>query len=255
MPYCTMGVIHLSGGIAEVNEEECVECSTCYRSCPDEGRNPAIVKALRRVFGLFRLRYEPPMGVCPTGALVYPELEWPRSLRRTFSDPLATHEGTGVSGRGTEEIKTNDVTARLGDGDAGLVVELGRPGLGARFRDIERVAVALAQEGVSFEEKNPVTQLMKRGESGALREDILEEKVLSAIIEAKVKLERLPAILKAVEKGAEGIETVLSLGVSTRCRPDGGAPTEELLRGLGYSLQPSGKTNLGLGKPGEGAER
>ncbi|MFQ6112001.1 MAG: 4Fe-4S binding protein, partial [Nitrospinota bacterium] len=78
VPYCTMGVIHLSGGIAEVNEEECVECSTCYRSCPDEGRNPALVKALRRLFGLFRLRYEPPMGLCPTGALVYPELEWPR---------------------------------------------------------------------------------------------------------------------------------------------------------------------------------
>jgi hypothetical protein len=57
--------------------------------------------------------------------------------------------GTGVGGRGTEEIKTNDVTGRIGEGEAGIVVELGRPGVGARIRDVERVAMALLRWAVS----------------------------------------------------------------------------------------------------------
>jgi hypothetical protein len=38
-----------------------------------------------------------------------PQLEWPRTIRTTFSDATTTHPGTGVMGRGTDEMKTNDV--------------------------------------------------------------------------------------------------------------------------------------------------
>ena len=115
---------------------------------------------------LFRLGYLAEVDVCPTGALTPPELKWPRNLRAQFSDPSTVHPGTGVPGRGTDEIKTNDVTGRLRKGDAGLVVEIGRPGIGAYFRDIEKIAMALAKLKPHFERENPVTQLMVDPESG-----------------------------------------------------------------------------------------
>ncbi|HUV55530.1 MAG TPA: hypothetical protein VMW03_10050 [Candidatus Krumholzibacteriaceae bacterium] len=103
-----------------------------------------MVRAVRKVLSLLHLQYLAPVDVCPTGALTPPELTWPRSLRAAFSDPTVVHPGTGVGGRGTEEIKTNDVTGRLRRGEAGIVVELGRPGTGARLRDVEKMAMALA---------------------------------------------------------------------------------------------------------------
>ena len=44
------------------------------------------------------------------------------------------HESTGVEGRGTEEVKTNDVSGRVKMGEVGFTIELGRPGVGVRFR-------------------------------------------------------------------------------------------------------------------------
>ena len=137
VPYCTMGVIHIENGIATVNEDECVECNTCYRCCESEKLNTGLVRMIRRVLGLFRLRYDARMDVCPTGALTPPELEWPRTLRRAFSDPTVTHDSTGTAGRGTEEIKINYVTGRIGPGDAGVVIDMGRPGTGVFFSDDE----------------------------------------------------------------------------------------------------------------------
>ena len=45
------------------------------------------------------------------------ELSWPRIVRRAFSDPVVPHESTGVHGRGTEEVKTNDVSGRVKVGE------------------------------------------------------------------------------------------------------------------------------------------
>ncbi len=143
-----------------------MECNTCYRTLHNEGRNPTLVRTLRWLFKQAHLSYDPTPHICPTGALTPPQLEWPRSLRVEFSDPTIKHSTTGVQGRGTEEIKTNDVTNRLGEGDIGLVVELGRPGLGARLRELEKVAKELAKVGVRFEQKNPVTYLMVNRETG-----------------------------------------------------------------------------------------
>ena len=36
--------------------------------------------------------------VCPTAAIEPDELNWPRVVRRAFSDPLVSHESTGVYG-------------------------------------------------------------------------------------------------------------------------------------------------------------
>jgi len=246
---CTMGAITLDeDGKSVVNQDECVECSTCYRVLKDEGRWPWFVRAVRKVLACFRLGYLAEVDVCPTGALTPPELGWPRNLRAAFSDPVVFHPGTGVSGRGTEEIKTNDVTGRLGEGEAGLVVELGRPGTGAHFRDVEKVAMAMAHLQPIFEANNPVTQLMEDATTGRMKEEVLDEKVLSAIIEMKTTLERIPDFLNALEQVQREIDTVFSVGVASRCRPDGSIPHEAWVRKAGYTLSPNGKTNLGLGR-------
>jgi hypothetical protein len=53
------------------------------------------------------------------------------------------HGAPGNGPRGPEEIKSNDVTGRIREGEAGIVVEMGRPGNGAYFRDMERVAMTM----------------------------------------------------------------------------------------------------------------
>jgi hypothetical protein len=176
-------------------------------------------------------------------------LEWPRSIRALFSDPTTVHPGTGVSGRGTDEIKSNDVTGRLRKGEVGLVIELGRPGIGAHFRDIEKVAMALAKLQPTFEPENPVTQLMENTETGKIQEEILNEKVLSAILEIKTTLEKIPEFLQTLEKVQKEVDTVMSIGVASKCLSDGSIPHEEWVKKAGYRLSPNGKTNIGLGRP------
>ena len=247
---CTMGVISLDEeGKSAVNQEECVECNTCYRVLRNEEYPPWFVRIIRKVLSTFRLGYLAEVDVCPTGALTLPELEWPRNLRAAFSDPTTIHPVTGLGGRGTEEIKSNDVTGRIRKGEAGVVVEMGRPGIGARFRDVERVAMALAPLEPFFEPKNPVTQLMADPKTGKMKEAVLDEKVMSAIIEMKTRLEKIPQMLETLERVGGEVDTVISVGVSSKCLPDGSVPHEEWVRKAGYLLSPNGKTNLGTGRP------
>jgi hypothetical protein len=126
---------------------------------------------------------------------------------------------------------------------------MGRPGTGAWFRDIEKVAMALAQLKPHFEKENPVTQLMTDPATGKMKDEILNEKVLSAIIEIKTKLDRIPEFLQALEKVQKEIDTVISVGVASKCLSDGSIPHPEWVRKAGYRLSENGKTNIGLGRP------
>lgn len=247
---CTMGVISLDAdGQSVVNQDECVECGTCHRVLRDEGYRAWFVRAVRKVLFFFKLGYLADADLCPTGALTPPDLAWPRVLRAQFSNPTVVHPGTGVPGRGTDEIKSNDVTGRLRSGEAGIVVEIGRPGIGAHFRDIEKVAMALAPFEPVFEPENPVTLLIADIKTGRMKPEVLDEKVLSAIIELKTDMEKIPIFLQALEEVQHRIDTVISVGVASRCLPDGAIPHEEWVRRAGYRLSPNGKTNLGLGRP------
>ena len=250
VPICPMGAISIEPAIgrATINTDECVECFTCYRGMSKEHLNPLMVRAVRRVAKLFRFRFDPEPDICPTDAIVPQELTWPRIVRRAFSDPQVPHESTGIHGRGTAEVKTNDVTHRVKDGEAGFVVEFGRPGVGARFGDIQRITSALAQLGVEFEVNNPVASLMTDRSRGLIREDILNEKILSAIVEIKAPIERVPAVLQSIRDLAGEVDTVISVGVSTRCDSAGNDLLGEILEREGYPAY-RGKTNLGLGHP------
>lgn len=247
---CPMGAISIDVSVnrAAIDYDECVECGTCLHGMSQEQMNPHLVRAIRRISKLLRFRFEPEPDVCPTAAFEMDELAWPRILRRVFSDPRVEHESTGIHGRGTEEVKTNDVTDRVGQGEVGYVIELGRPGVGVRFRQIQEMTTALADCGVTFESNNPITNLMEDETEGILKQDILDEKILSAIVETKTSVRELRKVLETVYSVAKRLDTVTAVGVSTRCSEDGRElEVAPMLEALGIGVHRA-KTNLGLGR-------
>jgi len=253
---CPMGAIYVDPALnrATIDQNECVECYACFNGLSTEHLNPTFVRSIRKLFQMARLRFDPEPDVCPTAAFEPDELAWPRVVRRAFSDPRATHESTGVQGRGTEEVKTNDVTGRVKRGEVGFTIEFGRPGVGVWFRDIQVMTQALAAANVPFEKKNPLTLLMSDVATGTLTEDVLDEKVLSAIVEIKVTVDRVEEVIHLVHDVEKQINTVVALGVSTRCDEDGEENVlAPILNRLGYKLQRA-KTNTGLGRVTNGKE-
>jgi ferredoxin len=247
---CPMGAIYIDPAIkrATIDHDECVECYACYNGLSTEHLNPPLVRFVRKILQMGRVRFDPEPDICPTAAFEPDELQWPRVVRRAFSDPRATHESTGVQGRGTEEVKTNDVTERVKQGEVGFTIEFGRPGVGVWLRDIQKMTWALAKAGVAFEQRNPFTLLMTDIKSGTIREDVLDEKVMSAIVEIKVGVERTEEIIRLVHEVKKEVDTVISLGVGTRCGEDGEEiVVAPILERLGYKLERA-KTNVGLGR-------
>lgn len=220
IPYCPMEAISMEGDVAVIDQDECVDCGVCLKC-----------------------------GVCPVDCIIFEPSPWPRSLRSTFSDPRTEHKETKVAGRGTEEMKTNEVTGRFKRGWIGLGCEFGRPGIGARFRDVDKVAQVLAKHGVEFEPKNPVTILMEDRKTGKLREDVLNEKVLSAIIECLFPIEKFKEILDVLQEVSQEVDTTITVECINRADPDGSYPLRKLLDEMGIPYYINGKQNIGLGRP------
>ena len=225
LPYCPVGAISMINKKAWIDLDVCTECGTCGRQ-----------RVVR----------------CPTKAIhdqadLY---DTPRAIAKYFSDPTTTHKATKVPGRGTEEVKTNDVTGRVKRGQVGVAVELGRPVLGTTLTEVEKVTRAL-RLGVDFEEKNPLTAMMVDRAAGAFAPEDLDLRMVSAIVELSAPLDRLGAIMDALREVAATLQTVFSLDVIGRFDPDGSLPEmAELQRlGLGPLVRPNAKVNLGLGRP------
>ncbi|MDX2179237.1 MAG: 4Fe-4S binding protein [Bryobacteraceae bacterium] len=247
---CPVGAIYVDPVLkrSTINADECVECYSCYNGLSKEHLNPTLVRGLREVLKFFRIRFDPEPDVCPTDAFEPDELVWPRTIRRAFSDPTVPHESTGVKGRGTEEVKTNDVTGRCKLGEVNFTIEFGRPGVGVRFWEVQKMTQALARAGVPFEKKNPVTALMSDVATGTLPDEVLNEKVLSCIVEIKVPLERADEIIQLVREVQTELPTVVVIGAGTRCENDGDERRlVEILHRNGYNPQRA-KTNSGLGR-------
>ncbi len=220
--FCPVGAIvedPLTHAVS-INRELCVECGACQRS-----------------------------SVCHSNALVRPALEWPRSIRAALSDPLIVHTETRIPGRGTEEMKTNEVTGRFRRGFLGIALELGRPGIGASFADIDKVTRTCALHNVVFEPKNPVTSLLVNQAQGIINPEVLGERVLSAIIEFQVPLIKAQNLLEDIRALSFKVDTVFSLDVISLVEDDGTTPAYEALIGQGFQVAPNGKHNLGLGRP------
>jgi hypothetical protein len=148
-------------------------------------------------------------------------------------------------------MKTNDVKGTFLPGEVGIGVELGRPGVGAYFRDVEIVAMALmgANIGYQLAMENPVTHFMSDKTTGKLRDDVLNEKATSAIIEGKCKLEKLPEALEVLKEAAKKVDTVFSVEVITKVPPKGEIPIVPYLKKQGVWYSINSKNNMGLGLP------
>ena len=222
IPVCPVNAIlfEKSEKIVFIDDEQCVECGVCYR-----------------------------IGVCPTDSFVEEELVWPRSIRAGLSNPLLVDPRTRIPGRGTEEMKTNDITGRFKPGYLGIAVEMGRPGTGASFVDIEKVAQAIAKHGVAFCPENPVTFLMTDKKTGKINPEVMNERVLSGIIEFEIPVEKADAVLKEIIKVSNEIDTVFSLAVISYVGEEEEPPMLEIMRQAGINPSPNGKNNMGLGRP------
>ncbi|MDA0193715.1 MAG: 4Fe-4S dicluster domain-containing protein [Bacteroidetes bacterium] len=250
VPVCPMGAIYVDQSTtrATINDDACVECGACFRGMSTENLNPTMVRTVRKVAKFLRFRFEPEPDVCPTSAFEMHDLEMPRLIRQIFSDPVVEHKSTGIKGRGTEEVKTNDVNPRVGAGEVGYTIEFGRPGVGVRFFEIQNMTRELARNGITFEKKNPITHLMTNTSTGDLREDILQEKILSAIVEIKTEITRVEEVLRIVHDVNDKIDTVTAVGISTRCDENGEDKIlDPLLEELGF-VHVRAKTNMGLGR-------
>ena len=185
IPVCPVGAIAMEEDVAKVDEDRCVECSACYRS-----------------------------EVCPVDALVETpakDMPWPRIIRAVLSNPRVESPDTRVPGRGTEEVKTNECSGRVGPGYVGLAIELGRPGVSTGFRDVQKVTMAMAEMGAAFEAENPVTVWMTDQKTGKLRDDILDERSLSAIVECGFPIGKFKAAVQRLQEVVKELDTVCSV--------------------------------------------
>jgi ferredoxin len=214
-----------------IDQDECVECGVCLRA-----------------------------SICPVDAIYQQDLEWPRAIRQAFSAVVVGYdafEKAGIygfkrtssgGGRGTAEMKTNDVTGRYGERDVGVGVEFGRPGVGFRFRELEKMSKALRKVGVRFEPENPVSILLDP-ETGEIRfPEIKNEKVLSAILETKIDRDKILEVLNTIKKISMQLDTVISIDMINKCH-ENEIPIKSIIEDAGFQVRINGKTNIGLGRP------
>jgi NAD-dependent dihydropyrimidine dehydrogenase PreA subunit len=248
IPYCPTSAIveNPAKGIVTIIEDECAECGVCYRS-----------------------------EICPVKAIYPQDLQWPRTLRAEFSDPSAPYsspvfrkrrgyveevidrrellnrKGTAIrlTGRGTAEMKNNDVTGRYKRGYCGIGIEVGRGCGGTRFREVEKITTALAKMGVRFEQDNPTYFLLAEPETGIFLPDILNEKVLSCIVEFSIPIEMLPKALQCLQQVSKEMKSAFAICLISVLEKDGSEPVKKIASEMGIPVSINGKVNVGLGRP------
>jgi NAD-dependent dihydropyrimidine dehydrogenase PreA subunit len=231
----------------KIKEDRCIGCGQCVVVCPVQAIKLIDKKAVIDKYLCVECSVCLRSANCPSNAIKKEKLRMPRLVRNLFSDIITTHKLTGVPGRGTEEMKTNDVTNRIGQEEIGFSIEIGRPGIGARLGVAEQFTIPLAKIGVEFEKASPLTALLA-DDKGHLQDDLKNENVLSAIIEFKVPYEKTIEILDLIKELDKQIDTVFSVGVISRFAEDGKIPVMELLNEKNFSVRPNAKINVGLGR-------
>ncbi len=214
--YCPMGAISMDD-VAVIDQDECVDCMVCLRS-----------------------------GVCPADCIIFEPAPWPRSLRVAFSDQIRVHKEIV---RAIETVATNEVTGMFKRGRVGIGLAFGRPGIGTRFCDVEKVAQAMAKLGATFEPKFAVTFLMEDESTGKIKKEVLNEKVLTVSLGCIFPTEKLKDALKVLKEVSKEIDTVLGVSCITHVEPDDSLPVERILADLGIPYYMWGKQNVGLGRP------
>jgi Pyruvate/2-oxoacid:ferredoxin oxidoreductase delta subunit len=215
---CPMNAISVADGKARIDPAECAECGVCTRS-----------------------------RLCRTRAIRSGNLAWPRTLRALFSNPLAKFKGTQVYGRGTEESKTNDSQNIYPRGTIGVIIELGRPVLGTRLVDAERVVKKFAAHGYHIVDNNPVKSLIDDPKTGAMKPEILQERVISCLVEFVVPESAADELTTMIGELADEVETVFNVCVALQADEEG-RPRLQAVFGADIHSIPNVKVNLGLAR-------
>lgn len=220
--YCPDEAIVFTGRVCKINEDLCFECGTCLR-----------------------------MNICPVNAIFEPEYvyEYPRSVRKFLSDPATSHKETNARGRGTEEVKTNDVSNRFKMGEIGIGIELGRPTVGVWLSDLEKMTTGLAKAGFNkFEEGNPCTFLIENKKTGELKKEVLSERVLSVILEFKISEDELEDCLDVIYELSKKIDSVFTMEIISRLGPGMIMPSMDIIKKSKFQPGNVAKINIGIGR-------
>jgi Fe-S-cluster-containing hydrogenase component 2 len=239
-----------------IQEHLCIGCGRCRRFCPAKAIRYHGLKSLIDQELCFECGTCLRSAGCPVDAIVESPnvFEYPRAVRKYFSDPLATHAATGIQGRGTEETKTNDVTHRCGPGEVGVAIEVGRPTLGMWLWDVQKITRALARAGIhEIEPHNPIHSMIADEATGDLKPELLGERVLSAIIEMQVGSEQLGRILRTLKDVSKEVDSVFCVDVFSVVGRGLKIPEEVLacIRAEGFNWRPNAKINMGMGRAWE----
>lgn len=218
LPYCVVGAIKMDDGTASIESDQCVECGTCFINAP-----------------------------CPTDAFRRQDLPWPRVLRQLYSDnlaPVPKTPGTG-GGRGIMEVKINDRTNYYKPEEVGFFIEMGRPGVSASMRDVEKMIQAFASRGYKLAGHIPIASLVADPKTGDLKSDILMERVLYCTLEFRGTLDDVPEMIGVLREVEDKVDTVFSVGVLSSFSPPYAIPVMPLLADLGIPVKPNAKINVG----------
>lgn len=107
--------------------------------------------------------------------------------------------------------------------------------------------MVLAQHGAEFEECNPVTSFIVDRSTGKVDPSILDERVISGIVEVTVPIDRLLENVEALITAANQLDTVFSLDVVCINNEDGTNDARTILDEAGIWYRPNAKNNVGLG--------
>ncbi len=201
-----------------IDPDECAECGVCTRS-----------------------------RICPKQAIHPGQLTWPRTLRALFSNPLAKFKNTQVYGRGTEEMKTNDSQDTYPEGMIGVIIEVGRPVLGTRLSEAERVVKKFAAHGYSITDNNPVKSLIEDPAVGSLKREVLGERVVSCLLEFIVPETAAGHLMTILGELDDEIQTVFNVCLAVRADQEGAARLREVFGADIHSI-PNVKVNLGMAR-------
>lgn len=239
--------------MAIINQNKCVGCKQCLIFCPaeaisySEGKCRVDQAACTECYICMR------HTICPTGAFEPTELTtYIKQFQHVISDAAESHGiKKGTTGRGGKEVKTQDVTGRIKADQAGITIDMGRPGMGVYLRDVEKVAMALIKAGVEMPpaDKSPLGSIMLDAQTGQLQPEYLDYHFHSMILEGTLPLKQLPAVLKGLQEVENQIDTVFAVGLVMQSDENCYNSALDCLEELGIAKPHRGKVNLGLGRP------
>lgn len=115
--------------------------------------------------------------------------------------------------------------------------------------DVEKVAMALAEAGLEFEDNTPLTDILVDRGTGRIRSEYHPAHLLSIIIEGHCSLDRFQRVVQALREVESRIDTVFSVGVISRVDASGFSPVLAEIEKAGLPRPIRGKVNVGLGRP------